>query len=482
MNYRVIVRVLGFILAAVGAAMVPSAILSWFDHTIDRFAFLVSALIPLLAGGVTLALTRGERVDLRIREGFAITTFAWLAAAIFGALPYVICGVCGPVDAFFETMSGFTTTGATIFDNIESLPHGILLWRSLTQWLGGMGIVVLSVAILPMLGVGGMQLFRAEVPGPTADRLSPRIQDTAKILWSVYVGLTAIQTVLLMFGGMNLFEAVCHAFTTLSTGGFSTRDKSVGAFDSTYIDLVITAFMFIAGANFSLHFWLVRGRWKRYWKNEEFRYYTYLTIAGSILLTIAAVVHGDASIGKGIRLGLFQMVSIVTSTGYGTADYLLWGFGAHALIFTIMFCGGCAGSTAGGVKVMRVVLLAKHANRVVKKTLHPHAVFNVRHSGKVVDDEVMMTVLGFFLLYFVLFLISSLLVAHLGADFSTAVGATVSALGNVGPGLGVVGPASTYSTLPAASKLILAVAMLFGRLELFTVFVMLTPMFWRKVG
>jgi trk system potassium uptake protein TrkH len=345
-----------------------------------------------------------------------------------------------------------------------------------------MGIVVLSVAILPMLGVGGMQLFRAEVPGPTADRLAPRIQDTAKILWTVYVGLTGVQTVLLMLGGMTLFEAVNHSFTTLSTGGFSTRDRSVGGFESAYIDIVITVFMFIAGANFSLHYWLLRGRGSQYWKVEEFRYYALFTGIATVLLTIAILSHTDVGIFYGLRLALFQSVSIFTTTGYGTGDYLLWGFGAHALIFTMMFCGACAGSTAGGVKVMRVVLLAKHANRVVKKTLHPRAVFNVRYSGKVVDDDVMMTVLGFFLLYFVLFLGSAILVAHFGAEFTTAMGAVVSALGNVGPGLGEVGPATTYTHLPGASKIVLALCMLFGRLELFTVFVVLTPMFWRRVG
>ena len=482
MNYRVVVRVLGFIAAAIGVAMIPSAILAWVEHSIDRYAFLISASIPIAAGAFVLALTRGQKVDLRIREGFAITTFSWLAAAIFGGLPYVIAGVCGPIDAFFESLSGFTTTGATIFDHIEGLPNATLLWRSLTQWLGGMGIVVLSVAILPMLGVGGMQLFRAEVPGPTADRLSPRIQDTAKILWTVYVGLTVIQTVLLMFGGMTFFDAICHTFTTLSTGGFSTRDRSVGAFNSAYIDIVITVFMFISGANFSLHYWLLRGRWNHYWKNEEFRYYGLVAGGATLLLLVAILIHTDIGFFYGLRLALFQAVSIITTTGYGTGDYLLWGFGAHMLIFTVMFCGACAGSTAGGVKVMRVVLLAKHANRVVKKTLHPHAVFNVRHSGKVVDDEVMMTVLGFFLLYFVLFLVASTLVAHFGADFTTALGAVVSTLGNVGPGLGEVGPALTYSNLPGASKIVLSLCMLFGRLELFTVFVLLTPMFWRRVG
>ena len=482
MNNRAILRVLGFIIIAVGLAMLPAAILSIFqDHPIEQTALFVSAAVPILIGLVVLLLTRGESVDLKIKDGFAVTTFGWLAAGLFGGLPYLLSGTCTPVDAFFESLSGFTTTGATIFDDIESLPKGLLLWRSLTQWLGGMGIVVLSVAILPALGVGGMQLFKAEVPGPTADRLSPRIQDTAKILWGVYFGLTAIEAVLLLLGGMTPFEAVCHAFTTLSTGGFSTRNASIGGFESTYIDAVITLFMFIAGANFSLHFWLLRrGQWKRYFKNEEFRFYLILVVVSALALWIAIEMNTDATFETGFRWSVFQTVSILTSTGYGTSDYLLWGFGAQTMIFFLMFAGACAGSTAGGIKLMRVLLLAKHANRVMKKALHPQGVFNIRHSGQLVDDDVMMNVLGFFLLYFALLVVSTISVAAMGVDFTTAISATVSMLSNIGPGLSQVGPTSTYADLPGAAKIILTFCMLFGRLELFTVLVVFMPMFWRK--
>ncbi len=482
MNYRVIVRVLAAIIIAVGVAMVPPAVVAWWTKGPDRVAFLFSSIVPILIGLVGLVSTKGQKVDLRIREGFAITTFSWLAAAIFGSLPYLISGVCGPIDAFFESLSGFTTTGSTIFNDIESLPAGILLWRSLTQWLGGMGIVVLSVAVLPMLGVGGMQLFRAEVPGPVADRLSPRIQDTAKILWSVYVGLTAIEVVLLMLGGMSVFDAFCHSFTTVSTGGFSTKNASVAHYESAYIDTVIMIFMFVAGSNFSLHYWLLRGRWKQYWKNEEFRYYGTITIASAIFLTVLILVHTDESGLFAGRLAAFQTISLLTSTGYATGDYLLWGFAAHTLVFAIMICGGCAGSTAGGLKVMRALLLSKHAMRTIKQSLHPQAVFNIRHSRKLVDDNVMVTVLGFFLLYFLIFVVASMVLSVFGADFATSVGSAVSMLSNVGPALGSAGPTSTYAHFPAISKLVLALCMLLGRLELFTVLVLLTPMFWRKVG
>jgi trk system potassium uptake protein TrkH len=326
-----------------------------------------------------------------------------------------------------------------------------------------------------------MQLFKAEVPGPTADRLSPRIQDTAKILWGVYFGLTAIEAILLLLGGMTPFEAICHAFTTLSTGGFSTRDSSVGGFNSAYIDGVITLFMLIAGANFSLHFWLLRrGEWRRYLRNEEFRFYAIIVAVATMTLWIAIEVNTDATFETGFRWAAFQTASILTSTGYGTSDYLLWGFGAQTMIFFMMFAGACAGSTAGGIKLMRVLLLAKHANRVMKKALHPQGVFNIRHSGSLVDDDVMMNVLGFILLYFAILVLATMAVAAMGVDFTTAVSATVSMLSNIGPGLGQVGPTSTYAELPGLAKIVLTFCMLFGRLELFTVLVVFMPMFWRK--
>ncbi|MCA9728280.1 MAG: TrkH family potassium uptake protein [Candidatus Eisenbacteria bacterium] len=481
MNYRVILRVLGFIVLAVGVAIVPAALLSLIDHTFDRLALGLSSVICIGTGLGVLISTRGE-LDLRIREGFAIVSFGWLVAGAAGGLPYWIAGLCtNPVDSFFESVSGFTTTGATVLVDLDSLPRGILLWRSLTQWVGGMGIVLLSVAVLPMLGVGGMQLFKAEVPGPTADRLSPRIQSTAKILWGVYVGITAAEAVLLMFGGMGPFEAFCHSFTTVSTGGFSTRDASVGGFDSIYVELVIIFFMFISGANFSLHYWLLRGHWRRYWGNEEFRLYSIITGISIIGLWIAVQVHISGSIFHPPRVAAFTTVSIMTTTGFGSADYLLWGFGAQMAIFVLMFLGGCAGSTAGGIKAMRLELLAKHLWRVMKRVLHPRAVYTIRHSRTIVADEVLMNVLGFFLAYIVIYVGATVIVTGMGVDLVTAMGATASTLGNVGPGLGEVGPTTTYAGLPLAAKFLLALCMVLGRLEIFTMLVVMTPMFWRKV-
>ena len=480
MNWRAILRILGFLAMAIGVAMLPAGALAWLDHSADFGAFVVAAGIPLLCGLVLLLTTRGS-ADLRVKDGYAIVSFGWLAAATFGAMPYQLSGVMPHfADAFFESMSGFTTTGATVLRDIEVLPRGILLWRSSTQWLGGMGIVVLSVAVLPMLGIGGMQLFRAEFPGPTADRLTPRIQSTATILWSVYAGMTALQVGLLYLGGMSLFDAVCHAFATMSTGGFSTKNASVGAFASAYIDVVITAFMFLAGANFFLHYWLLRRRSFRYLQNEEFRFYLVLAVVATLLITL----HLDVRLGHGpltaLRLASFQVVSVLTSTGFGTADYLLWGYGVQILLFALMFCGGCAGSTGGGMKVLRVLVLGKHGLREIRRHLHPSAILNVRLSGILVADELMMKLLGFFMLYISIFLVVAMAVAALGLDIVSALGASIATLSNVGPGLGSVGPASTYADMPLLGKLLLSFNMLVGRLEVFTVLIVLTPMFWRR--
>ncbi len=480
MNPRAVLRVLGVLVAAVGVAMLPSAVFALVDRSRDLVPFLVSAAIAMAVGFGLVTGTRG-RVDLSVKDGFAIVTFGWLGCAVIGALPFILTGVCpNPIDAVFESMSGFTTTGATIFQDIEALPRGILFWRSMTHWLGGMGIVVLSVAVLPALGVGGMQLFRAEVPGPSADRLSPRIQNTAKILWGVYVGLSAMEVGLLMLGGMNWFDSLCHTFGTLATGGFSTKNSSIGYYDSAYIHAVITVFMFLAGANFSLHYWLIRRRFNHYAKDEEFRFYSIVAVVAIALLWLNLVLRMGEEPLRGLQLASFQAVSILTTTGYGTADFLLWGFGAQLLLFMLMFFGGCAGSTGGAMKHMRILLLGKHALRELRRLLHRQAVFNVKFNGKRVQDETMMNVLGFFMLYMLIFAASTLALAGMGIDLETSAGAAAATLGNIGPGLGEVGPASTYTDLPSVAKVLLSFCMMLGRLELFTVLVLLLPMFWRR--
>jgi trk system potassium uptake protein TrkH len=441
---------------------------------------LLSASITLIAGLALFASCK-SRKDLSVREGFAIVTFGWTFYALFGALPFLFSGaIPSPLDAVFETMSGFTTTGSTILTDIEILPESVLLWRALTHWLGGMGIIVLSLAILPMLGVGGMQLFKAEVPGPTADRLKPRIQDTAKLLWGVYVLLTAAETVLLMFGGMNFYEALCHSFATLATGGFSTRNASVGAFNSPYIEWVIILFMLLAGVNFSLHYHALRGRVRGYFRNEEFRTYLVLVLAATGLIVLLNQGRVYDSFLDNLRYSAFQASSILTTTGFGTADFEIWPVLAQYLLVLLMFTGGCAGSTGGGMKVARILLLFKHAQVQLYRLIHPRAVRLVKLGDIPVDREVMQAILGFFALFMGVFVVASCLLAASGMDLVSSGAAVIATLSNIGPGLGSVGPADNFAQVPAFGKTVLIACMLMGRLELFTVLVLFFPSFWRK--
>jgi len=480
MNIVLTARILGALLLFLAAALLLPIPVSFYYGDGAATALLLAALLTAVAGVLLFYNCRSDR-ELSVREGFAIVTFGWLAFTLFGALPFVFSGaIPSYLDACFETMSGFTTTGSTILTHIEGLPQSILLWRALTHWLGGMGIIVLSLAILPMLGVGGMQLFKAEVPGPTADRLKPRIQDTAKLLWGVYVLLTVAETLLLMLGGMDLFEALCHAFATLATGGFSTRDASVAAFDSAYIDWVITLFMFLAGANFSLHYHALRGRLHEFWRNEEFRFYLWVTLGAILMITVCNLGDRYDSLFDNLRYSAFQAVSIMTTTGFGTADYEQWAVFAQYLLVMLMFIGGCAGSTGGGIKVARILLLFKHAQVQLFRLIHPRAVRLVKLGDTPVDREVMSSILGFFALFMGVFVVASFLMAASGMDLVSAGAAVIATLSNIGPGLGSVGPTDNFAHIAPFGKGVLIVCMLLGRLELFTVLVLIFPSFWRK--
>lgn len=446
----------------------------------DAPALLISSGVTSLTGFFMFRTTRLDR-DLRVREGFAIVTFGWILCSLFGALPlWISNSVPSFTDAFFETVSGFTTTGATILTDIEALPHGILFWRSLTHWLGGMGIILLSLAILPFLGVGGMQLFKAEVPGPTADKLTPRITQTAKILWGVYVSLSVAETILLMLGGMSLFDALCHTFATMATGGFSTRNASIAAYPSAYIQWVLTFFMLLAGANFALHYRFIFHGWRSYRRDREFL--VYLGIIGVSSLAIYwsnldyYLQRGEAA----IRDAVFQVVSIQTTTGFVTADYEQWSTVSQLILFLLMFVGGSAGSTGGGIKVVRIYLLGKFVLAELTRLLHPHAIIPVRMRQQTISRDVVTNVLGFFVLYVVVFAIGTLLVAGLGYDIATSFGAVAATLGNVGPGLGDVGAVDNYAHFPKSGKWLLSVLMLLGRLELYTVLILLLPAYWRR--
>ncbi len=480
MNITLTLRILGALLIFLAGALLLPIPFSLFYGDGAAMAFIFSALISLVVGGGLFTGCISSK-EMSVREGFAVVTFGWTFFALFGALPFVISGaIPSYLDAFFETMSGFTTTGSTILTNIEAMPASLLLWRSMTQWFGGMGIIVLSLAILPMLGVGGMQLFKAEVPGPTADRLKPRIQDTAKLLWGVYALLTIAEIILLMAGNMGFFDALNHAFTTMATGGFSTRNASIAAYNSAYIDWVITLFMFLAGVNFSLHYLGLRGRFMDYLRNEEFRFYLVLVVAGIALIAIFNAGGSYPTFWENLRYSAFQMVSIITTTGFGTADYELWPVLCQYLLVIAMFVGGCAGSTGGGIKVARLLLLAKHAQTQLFRLIHPRAVRLVKLGDRPVDKEVMQSILGFFALYMAVFVIASFIMAGTGMDLVSAGGAVVATLSNIGPGVGSVGPADNFAHVPALGKVTLSLCMLLGRLELFTVLVLVFPTFWHK--
>ena len=443
--------------------------------------FILSSLIGAILGGLLLLLFPPEEDDLGYREGFAIVTLSWLVMAFLGALPFYISGkIPSFIDCYFEAMSGFTTTGSTILVTVEVLNHSLLFWRSMTHWLGGMGIIVLTVAIMPLLKIGGTQLFHAEMPGPTKDRLAPRIQNTARILWSVYVLLTLAETILLMFGGLSFFEAICHSFATLATGGFSTHTASILFFDSAYIEGVIILFMFLAGMNFTLHFQALNGNLKSVWRNEELRLYTAIVLCATVIIVAAISLTGPVqSFFKTIRDALFIVVSIITTTGFGTADYELWPPICKIVIIILMFIGGCAGSTAGGIKDVRILLLFKYALLQLRRLVHPHQVQTIKLGPTRVPQDVLIAVLGFFVLYLTFFFLATLIVTGTGVDIVTGSTAVITTLGNVGPGFPLVGPTQNFSILSPLAKIVLSLCMLAGRLELYTIIVLLTPAFWR---
>lgn len=431
-----------------------------------------------LGGAVYLCFRRADS-NLRSREAFLLVSLAWFSATVLGAFPYLLSGfIESPIDAWFESASGFTTTGATILTDIEALPASLLLWRSLTQFLGGMGIIVLSLAILPILGVGGMDLYRAEAPGPKSDKIGARVADTARVLWIVYLCFALSECLILYFLGMSPFDAINHALTTMATGGFSTKNASVAAFNSPAIEWVISFFMFIAGVNFLLHYRLILKRDHTSLSDSEFRFYGLLAL-GSILAITASLwgVQYD-TLSESIRHATFQVTSILSSTGFATADYLIWGFFPQALLVLLMVIGGCAGSTGGGIKCIRAILLIKQGYRELYCMIHPKAVKHLKIGNSVVSQNVSSAVFGFFYLYCLLLGVSALILCACGVDIETSFSAVVSALSNIGPGLGDVGPVLNYSGLPELAKITLSGCMIIGRLEVMTVLVLFTREYW----
>ncbi len=480
MRIGVVLYLLGwFLLFFSVALLVPGLVAWWYQEPV--WVYLLSAGVSAGVGGLLVSSLCPER-EIGYREGFAVVVFSWVSAGIFGALPYVFTGSLDFIDALFEAVSGFTTTGSTVFSSLEHLPRGLHFWRAFTQWLGGMGIIVLSLAILPLLGIGGMQLYQAEMPGPTKDKLAPRIQDTARILWGVYVFFTLLEVLLLMAGGMSLYEAFCHAFTTLATGGFSTRTASIAGFASLYLDYVITLFMFLAGVNFTLHYRFLKGDFSAYFRSEEFRFYClvgFLSVAVCLLFNFVSGTY--LSLSENLRYSLFQVWSIMTTTGYGTADFDLWHPICRLLLLVLMFFGGMAGSTGGGIKQVRLLIFFKFIRLQFRKLIHPRAVEIIRYDDLKVPNDVTQAILGFIALYALVFLAASLLVTAQGIDIITATSAVAATLNNIGPGLEGVGPTKNFGWLPDFSKLVLTFCMLAGRLELYTVAIILTRGYWKGV-
>ena len=480
MRFASVMHIQGMLLIFLSVAMLLPIPFSLYYEDRSWVALLLSAGITFVVGGLLFLTTRYGR-DLRTKEGFAVVSFGWIFLSLFGCLPFLFSGAIPSVtDAFFETMSGFTTTGATILPDIESLPHGILFWRSLTHWIGGMGIIVLSLAILPFLGVGGMQLFKAEVPGPTADRLTPRIAETAKILWGVYVVLSGVEVILLLIGGMSFFDALCHTFGTIGTAGYSTRNASIGSFDSAYIDYVIIFFMIVAATNFSLHYRFIKGDRRAYIRNKEFLFFLSVIGLATLIIGVDTYFNQYGNVPETVRFTLFQVVAIGTTTGFSTADYEQWSVTSQFVLFILMLFGGCAGSTVGGIKLIRVMVLVKFVYSEIARLLHPHAVVPVRIGNNVIPREVVTNVLGFLGLFVVVFALGLIVMSSMGLDIPTSLGVVVATLCNIGPGLGDVGPTDNYSAIPAVGKWILASFMLMGRLELFTVIILLSPFYWQK--
>jgi len=482
MRWRFILNIIGILTFFFGLTMIFPLIVGLYYRDSSVIPLIESMAITSLAGLILYLIFRKDRVEvINQREGMAIVAVGWTAVSLFGAIPFYLGdGYFTFTDAFFESVSGFTTTGASILTNIEAVSKGLLFWRSFIQWLGGMGIIVLSVAILPFLGVGGMQLYKAEVPSPVPDKLKPRIRDTAKILWQVYALISLAQVILLMLGGMSLFDALCHTFTTMPTGGFSTRNASIAHYNSVYLDCVIILFMLLAGINFSLHYQMLRGKTLAFWQDSECRFFlgTVLVLVGLVSLDVFKTVY--ATIGDALRYGAFQVVSIVTTTGFATADYEQWPAMSQLILLLSMFIGASAGSTGGGMKCLRIMLCFKYCYKELFSLVHPRAVSLIKIGGKTVPDDVMRSVLGFMALYVGLFALSSVALAGTGVDFVTSFAAVAASLGNIGPGFGMVGPAENYAGIPALGKWLLAWCMLLGRLEIFTLIILVVPEFWRK--
>lgn len=478
MNYRVILNILGTVIKFLGISLiVPLLVALYYNEPASLQVFLISSILAILTG-VFLEYTCKSDFELNHRESFVIVAMGWFSVALFGAVPYLLSGI-SPVDSLFESMAGFTTTGSTIFTDIESHSKSLLFWRSMTQWLGGMGIIVLVIAVLPKLAVAGRQMFNSESSGPIKDKLKPRLKNTAQILWGVYVTFTVLEIILLKSAGMSLYDAVVHSFSTMSTGGFSPNNESIAGFGSVLIETIIVLFMLIAGANFSLIYRTLRIDVKSIFRDKEFQGYISIILLATVVVSFELWNWGE-TLFDSVRYAVFQVITITTGTGFVSTDFNMWPESAKMILFLLMFVGGSAGSTTGAIKVIRVMLLVKFGLREIQKSIHPKLIKPIRIGDKIIPDEVMQTVLSFFVLYLLVLVISSFILSVLGLDIITSITASATTLGNVGPGLNLVGPMADFSTIPAIGKIVLLLNMWIGRLEVMTVLILFVPSFWKK--
>ena len=495
LNTKIIFRFLGITAILNSFFMFIAYPFSVYHNENAKWGILGAGVVTAVIGLLLYFLNKPKNTNIQKKEGYLIVTLGWLILSFTGMLPYLLSEAIPTIsNAFFETISGYSTTGSSILTDIESMPKGILFWRSATHWIGGMGIIVLTIAILPLLGIGGMQLFMAEAPGPAADKLHPRITDTAKRLYLIYVTLTLVQFLLLKFAGMTWFDAINHAMATMSTGGFSTKNNSVAFYNNLpFVQYIIIFFMLVAGTNFVLTYFALKGKIQKVFQSEEFKYYFFGIISVASIITIAIYFFQDPNLqttiahpmvfGKAesaIRHSLFMVTSVVTTTGFVSADFTMWHFFATSIFFALFFTGGSAGSTSGGIKIVRHIVMLKNSFLEFKKALHPNAIIPVRYDGKTVSRTIVFNILSFFIIYMLIFVLASVILTLFGLDFTSALGAAASSLGNIGPAIGSVSPVNNYAHLTDAAKWFCSFLMLIGRLELFTVLILFTPFFWRK--
>lgn len=478
MDSGLVLKTIGHLLIVEAVFMIAPLGVSIYYGESDFKAFFIAILITAFVGTI-LSFSRARKEAVRYKEGFMIVGLGWLLISIFGAIPFLLAGTFDNfIDAFFETVSGFTTTGASVLKDIESQPHGILFWRSLTHWLGGMGVLVFTLSLLPAVGMSSLNILKAESTGPTPGKLVPKIAETARILYIIYILLTGLEIIFLKIGGMPLFDAVTHTFATVGTGGFSTKNKSIAAYNMPSIEWVIMIFSFLAGVNFSLYYDVLMGKFKSLFKDREFQFYCTVIGIAIILITIN-ITDSWGNILLSFRQAAFQVVTIITSTGFATLDYSIWPAFSKMILFILMFFGGCAGSTSGGIKILRVMIVFKYIKREFYKLIHPNSVISIRIGGQTIPENVVQNVIAFVLLYFLIFAGLSLILLTQDMDLISSTSAVVASLSNIGPGFGSVGPAMNYAGLTIFTKILLSFTMILGRLEIYTVLILITPIFWK---